>query len=175
MNTYSFTEATPLLKFVEANKKHIIGSKLKRLHIQYWPNHGRNSLNEIPVVLEFENYCIAVNYLIYSDMELLIGTKGELVKDQILAAVVNIRNEVHDYFSEEFGCGIQKELIENCKIVDIQIERFSDAFEYNTNGDIRPSCGDYFSAIRICLDSGISLCLCGVDSITDGYIEVWCE
>ena len=176
MNTYSFTEATPLLQFIEENKTSIIGSTLKYLHAEYWPEHGRRSLSDIPVVFEFENYCIVINYLIYSDMELIIGKKEELVKDRDVAFLVNIRDRRYDYYSEEFEHGINKELIENCKIVDIQVDRFSEAFECNgATGEMRPDGGDYFSTVRVCLDSGIVLCLCGVDSITDGYVEVWYE
>ena len=176
MNTYSFTEATPLLKFIDENKRYIIGSTLKYLHTEYWPEHGQRSLSDIPVVLEMADYCIVVNYLIYSDIELIIGKKEEIVTDQDVAYIVNIRNEIHDYYSEEFGCGIKKEQVENCKIVDIQVDRFSEAFECNgATGEMRPDGGDYFSTIRICLDSGVILCLCGVDSITDGYVEIWYE
>ena len=175
MNTYSFTEAAPLLQFIEENEKCIIGSTLKYLHTEYWPEHGRRSLSDIPVVLELADYCIIVNYLIYSDIELIIGKKEELVKDQDVEYLVNIRDRRYDYYSEEFERGIKKELIEDCKIVDIQVDRFSKAFECNTNGDMRPDGGDYFSTIRIYLDSGVVLCLCGVDSITDGYVEVWYE
>lgn len=176
MNTYSFTEATPLLQFIEENKTSIIGSTLKYLHTEYWPEHGRRSLSDIPVVFEFENYCIVINYLVYSDMELIIGKKEELVKDRDVEFLVNIRDRRYDYYSEEFECGINKELIENCKIVDIQVDRFSEAFECNgATGEMRPDGGDYFSTVRVCLDSGIVLCLCGVDSITDGYVEVWYE
>ena len=176
MNTYSFTEATPLLQFIEENKTSIIGSTLKYLHTEYWPELGRSSLSDIPVVFEFENYCIVINYLIYSDMELIIGKKEELVKDRDVEFLVNIRDRRYDYYSEEFERGINKELIENCKIVDIQVDRFSEAFECNgATGEMRPDGGDYFSTVRVCLDSGIVLCLCGVDSITDGYVEVWYE
>ena len=176
MNTYSFTEATPLLQFIEENKTSIIGSTLKYLHTEYWPEHGERNLSENPVVLEFTDYCIVVNYLIYSDMELVIGKKEEIVNNQDVAYIVNIRNKIHDYYSEEFDRGINKELIENCKIVDIQVDRFSEAFECNgATGEMRPDGGDYFSTVRVCLDSGIVLCLCGVDSITDGYVEVWYE
>lgn len=176
MNTYSFMEAAPLLKFIDENKKCIIGCALKQFHTEYWPEHGRRSLSDIPVVLELENYCIAINYLIYSDIEIVIGTKDKLERNEAIADVINIRNVIHDYYSEEFECGIKKELIENCKIVDIQIERFSEAFECNgATGEMRPDGGDYFSTIRLYLDSGVVLCLCGVDSITDGYVEVWCE
>ena len=176
MKTYSFTEATMLMKFIDENKENIIGCSLKQFHTEYWPHYGRSSLSDIPVVLEFANYCIAINYLIYSDIEIVIGTKDKLQRNKTIADVINIRNVIHDYYSEEFELGIKKELIEGCKIVDIQIERFSEAFECNgATGEMRPDGGDYFSTIRICLDSGVVLCLCGVDAITDGYVEVWCE
>ena len=130
---------------------------------------------KITCTLELEEYCVVVNYLIQSDIELVVGKKEEIVNIQDVAHIVNIRNVIHDYYSEEFERGIKKNLIENCKIVDIQVDRFSEAFECNTNGDIRPAGGDYFSTIRITMDSGVILCLCGVDSITDGYVEVWYE
>lgn len=176
MNTYSFVEASPLLKFIEDNKKYIIGFKLKYLHTEFWPEYERRSLSDMPVVLEFENYCIVINYLVYSDIELVIGKKEELVKDREVADIVNIRNNMHDYYREEFERGIKKELIESCKIVDIQVDRFSEAFECDgATGEMRPDGGDYFSTIRLCLDSGGSLCFCGVDSILGGYVEVWYE
>ena len=176
MKTYSFTEATMLMNFIDENKENIIGCVLKQFHTKYWPQYGRRSLSDIPVVLELPNCCIAINYLIYSDIEIVIGTKDELERNEEIANVINIRNEIIDYYSEEFEMGVKKELIESCKIVDIQIERFSEAFECNgATGEMRPDGGDYFSTIRIYLDSGVVLCLCGVDAISDGYVEVWCE
>ena len=175
MNTYHFTEATPLLKFIDENKENIIGCTLCYFHAEYWPCHGRSDISDIPIILELTDYCIAIEYVIYSSIWITIGTRDELKENHDIGCVIDLRNRIQDYYCEEFEEGICKELIENCKIVDIQIERFSDAFECNTNGDIRPAGGDYFSTIRITLDSGVVLCLCGVDSVTDGYVEVWYE
>ena len=80
-----------------------------------------------------------------------------------------------DYYDEELELGEEKHLIENCVITDIQIERFSYEFECDIQGNIRPEGGDYFSTIRLYLDSGKVLCFRGADSICDGYIEIWCE
>ena len=176
MKTYSFTEATPLINFIAENKKHIIGSTLKYFGAEHWLFHNREMISEWPVVLSINNYCIAVNYLVPSDMELITGTEEELTQIKELKWVVESRNEIIDYFGEEFGDGIKKELIEGCTIKDIQIERFSEAFECNgPTGEMRPEGGDYFSTIRMHLNSGIVLCLCGAPALWDGYIEYWCE
>ena len=70
----------------------------------------------------------------------------------------------------------KKEEIENCKIIGVTVDRFSHAFECNPcTGEMRPEGGDYFSTIRLFLDSGTTLCFCGEDSISDGYMDMWCE
>ena len=61
MNTYSFTEATPLLQFIEENKTSTIGSTLKYLHTEYWPRYDRESISDRPAILELENLCVARN------------------------------------------------------------------------------------------------------------------
>ena len=175
MKSFSFIEATPLIKFIEENKKHIIGHTLKKFHTQYWPEHDTYHISDIPVVLELDDYCIVVHYLVTSDIELVIGQKEDLIKDPYVEHVVNLRHELPDYYHDFLNQGIPKELIENCKILDIHVERFSDAFEYNIAGDERPNGGDYFSTIRLCLDSDLKLCFYGEDAICDGYIRIWCE
>lgn len=176
MHVYHFSEATPLIKFIDEKKDRIIGGTLKRLDTLYWPIYERANISELPVILEMDDYCIVVNYLLVSDIEIRIGKKEALMKDEDAAYLFNIRNEMQDYYEEELELGIKKALIENCKIEDIQIERFSEAFECNSaTGEMRPEGGDYFSVIRIYLDRGVTLCLCGVDAITDGYVKVWCE
>lgn len=175
MRTYHFTEAEHLTTFIKENKEKILGCCLHQLYTDYWPCHQRTSISDIPVVIVLSDYYLIIKYLIPSDIEITIGTKDEIVKDDEIAHVISLKNDMVDYYCEEFGDGIKKELIENCKIEDIQVERFSDAFECNTNGDMRPKDGDYFSTIRVFLDSGKVLCFCGADSVLDGYIEIWCE
>ena len=175
MKKFHFTEAKPLMTFLEMHKEKIIGHPLHKLDIEYWPGQNRSVLTDRPLVLQLDEYCLAIRYFITSDMEILVGTKEELEEDDDAAFTIHTRNEVNDYYDEEFGDGEKREWIENCKITEITVDRFSEAFEYNTNGDVRPAGGEYFSAIRFRLDSGKTLCFCGVDSITDGYVQVWCE
>ncbi len=176
MKSYSFDEARPLKEFIEANKDKIVGHILSRLHVEYWPEYNRCHISDMPVVLELENYCIVVYYLIPSDIEIIVGMKDEVSQNKDVAYVFDTGKEVVDYYSEEFKTGINKELIENCTIKEIEIQCFSKAFECNPcTGEMRPEGGDYFSTIRLHLDSGVILCFCGAESILDGYIEVWCE
>ncbi len=173
MKKYHFTEAEPLIKFIDDNRNVIIGSTLKYLHTLYWPFRGRISYSEKPVILEFDDFCVVIKYFVYSDIEIIVGTKEELIVDNDL--LFNVRDVLVDYYGEEFGDGVEKELVENRKIIDIKIDRFSEEFECNTQGDIRPAGGDYFDTIRICMDSGLSLCICGEAAIMDEYVDVWCE
>ncbi len=177
MNTYSysFTEAAPLLEFIDKNKKSIVGCTLKQFHTEFWPWYDYENLSDRPVILELENLCVAIDYRVTSSISLLVGQREDVEREEQVASIIDLRNRVVDYYNEEFGEGVEKEKIEGCKIVDIQIDRFSTAFECNTNGDVRPNGGDYFSTIRISLDSGVRLCLRGAAAIIDGYVEIWCE
>ena len=80
-----------------------------------------------------------------------------------------------DYYGEEFGYGEDKDQIEGRIILDVSVERFSEAFRCGKTGKMRPAGGDYFSTIRLFLDSGKILCSTGLDDITDGWNEMWCE
>ncbi len=176
MKEYDFTEATPLLSFLEMYQEKIVGKRLKNFYTNYWPDYGHRSLSEYPIVFELEGYFVEISYFVPSDMGILIGTKEELEQNKDIKDIINIKNRLIDYYNEEFARGVKKEEIENCKITGIEVECFSSAFECNPcTGEMRPEGGDYFSTIRIHLDSGIALCFCGADSILDGYIEIWCE
>ena len=181
MKEYNFIEATPLLYFIEKNQDKIIGTHLKNLYINIWPRHGRCDILEDPIVLDFDCFLIAIDYLVPSNMDITIGSREEMMGINRIADVLSIKDRRIDYYSENdyypgFFNPIKKEEIENCKVVKIDVERFSSAFECDPcTEEIRPEGGDYFSTIRIYLDSGLALCFCGADSILDGYIEVWCE
>ena len=175
MKAYHFTEAENLITFIEENKEKIIGRCLRQLFVEWWPCYQQENISDIPVVIGLSDCYLIIDYVIPSDMVITVGSKDEIFKDDRAAHVIGIKNCLVDYYCEEFGDGIEKELIENCKIVDIQVERFSDAFEYNIHGDMRPQGGDYFPTIRVFLDSGKVLCFCGASAILDGYIEIWCE
>lgn len=176
MHSYNFIEAKPLLDFIEKNKDKIIGHTLKKLHTEYWPDCGRVSLSDNDVVLELDDYCIVINYLIISDIQITVGSKEDVSQNQETAKIINYRNVIQDYYAAEFERGVKKELIEERRIEKIEIERFSESFECNAStGKTRPDGGDYFSDIRLYLDSGLMLCLCAADSTMDGYIELWCE
>ncbi len=176
MREYSFTEATPLIEFLDKYQDKIVGNHIKNFYVDFWPNYGRCSLSDCPVVLELDDCFVVISYLIPSDIGIMVGTKNELSANKDVADMIDIKNVLVDYYNQEFSLGVKKEEIENCKITKIDVERFSSAFECNSaTEEIRPEGGDYFSTIRLHLDSGTILCFCGADSITDGYIEVWCE
>ena len=176
MKKYHFKEATPFIAFIEKYKSQIIGNTLNKLHTLYWPEPNWRTMSDETVILEIGNVCVSIDYFIPSDIEIRVGSKNLFEADKYYSEVMNLRNTFIDYFGEEFGRGIKKELIENRVIEAIEIERFSEAFEINPcTEEIRPDGGDYFSTIRVRLDSNVTLCFCGAESICDGYIYVWCE
>lgn len=175
MKVLQFYEATPLIDFIEQHRSDIIGHTLTELFTFFWPYRNRRVMSDEPIIFKLDNCFLVVNYLIYSDMEIVVCSEEELENDRTCAHLLHIKNEVCNYYDDEFGDGEKKDQIEGRTIVGIAVERFSEAFEYNTAGDMRPAGGDYFSTIRLHLDSGKTLCFCGCDSITDGYNEIWCE
>ena len=171
---FQFVEATPFIEFIEKNKSRIIGHILKELFTDYWPDKIRYMMSDQPFIIRIDDLFIMINYLIPSDIELIIGSKEEIAQVD-KCDMLQIKNRLQDYYEEEFEDGVKKELIEGRIITGIDIERFSEEFECNCQGKTRPAGGDYFSTIRIRLDSGTTLCLCGDDAIVDGYMRFWCE
>lgn len=177
MKTYHFIKAEPLLAFIEKYREKIVGQTLKHFDSDLWllANNQHHSSDE-PVILELDDYYIAIYYFLTSDLKICIGKKEEIEKDRKVAYTMGWRSYVFDYYGEEFGVGEKKELIEGCKVIDITVERFSTAFECDAvTGKMRPDGGDYFSTIRIYLDSGKKICLCGESALCDGYVSIWCE
>lgn len=172
MKKYNFIEAEPLIQFIQTHQNKIIGKTLKKFYTEYWPEENLASSSCEAVVLEIDEYCIDLHYHFPSDITITVGQKEEIEQYQWKKMIIDIRNDIENYFDY----GVKKELIEGCKIESIEIKHFSHAFECNpVTGEMRPDGGDYFSTIKLNLDSGKALCFCGASSICDGYIEIWCE
>jgi hypothetical protein len=176
MREYDFTEATPFIEFLDKHRDKIIGSRLKSLYVHIWPEYRGCVFFDCPAVLELDAGFVVISYYLPSDIGITFGTKEEIMQIREAADVIDGKYLMVDYYRREFDLGIKKEEIENCKIVRVTVDRFSNAFECNPcTGEMRPEGGDYFSTIRLFLDSGITLCFCGEDSISDGYMDMWCE
>lgn len=176
MNVYSFTEAQPLMDFIASHYNEIVGHTIEKLYIDYWPGLGlfKHSMSDEPVVLEMDNGCIWLTYLDFSDLTINTGSKEELQQDELVEYVMRLRDEIINYFEYDDD-SVKKEDIEGRTVTDISVDRFSSAFEYNIQGDMRPEGGDYFLTIRLHLDNGMRLCFCGSDAGSDGYICSWVE
>ena len=176
MREYCFTEATPFIEFLDKYQSKIIGTQLKNLYIDSWHSYGQRVWSDQPVVLELDNCFVVINYFIPSDISILVGTKNEVLRDKDVNKMIHRKDQFFDYCGREFGFGVKPEEIKNCRITETEVEKFSSAFECNpSTGAGRPDGGDYFSTIRLYLDSGATLCFCGADSMDDGYIQVWCK
>ena len=176
MKEYDFNEATPLIDFFNKNQEKIIGSRLKRFYGGDWPAYGSYRSSDLPIVLELDDIFVVVHYYFVSDIGIIIGTKDEVSQNENIHYMINKLERIIDYRERGFARDAKQEEIENCKIIKITVNQFSSAFECNpVTEEIRPDGGDYFSTIRLYLDSGTVLCFCGEDSMADGYITVWCE
>ena len=173
MQVFDFTEAEPLLRFIESHSKEIIGHAIKSFYIDIWPMLGRDDISDEPVVLEMDNGCIQFTYLVYSDLTITVGSIDEIRQDYRVDGVMKRRDRIKNYF--DYDGSVKKEDIEGRTVINITVDRFSHEFDYNIQGDLRPEGGDYFSTIRLHLDNGMCLCFCGEDAIMDGYVRVWCE
>ena len=169
MKSFYFEEATPLIDFFEQHKNNIIGHTLEELITDNWPVKAQRVLSDTPVILKLDNCTLVVTYYFPSSMTIRVCTEEELENDMNIVGLLHCGP--HHFDRRE----IRKQKIQGRKIADITVERFSDAFECDPHGDVRPAGGDYFSTIRLFLHKGKTLCLRGVDSIIDGYSEMWCE
>ncbi len=172
METIRFTEAEPFIEFIERNKQSILGHTLVQYCSDWWPVNRKWITDEI-IILEMDDYCLAFSYLIPSDIEITIGTKKELESDKNYVEMLHIKQHLRSFFEDDPYYNETKHLIEGCKVVGVEVERFSKEFECNCyTGETRPDGGDYFNVIRLFLDSGTTLCF---DGYGEGYTEFWCE
>ena len=173
MKIISFTEATPLIDYIEKYREEIVGHTLKHLFINYWPGKNGASSSDEPVILELDSICLLIEYLVLSNLTIKIGSLEEIKNEDGAEKIITIRDHIINYF--EFCDDVKREDIEGQVITDITVDRFSHSFEYNIQGDEHPDGGDYFSTIRVSLKNGLTLCMRGDDAICDGYICYWCE
>lgn len=173
MKEFQFEEAEPFLAFINANREHFIGHEIKELFTQYWIPRTEDISSDEPVVFVMDDCCIVVDFFFPSDITISIGTREEIQEDTSLSSVMNTKKAVHDYYGCELDWGVKKEDIEGCKIIGVELERFTEWPDMEIIQ--RPKIGDYFSTVRISLSSGKTLCLSGDSSIADGYVLLWCE
>ena len=194
-----FDEATPLIDFIEQHRSQIVGHQLKELLTHFWPMKNRCVISDELVIVKIDDYCLAIDYVVRSDISIMVYTEeeyenriGQISKPQIWhmhfdnyeeeldyrvrsSFIPEIKTICVDYYDEEFGDGEEKDLIEGRIITDVTVERFSDSIYIDVGRHERPAGGDYFSTIRLILDSGKTLCFSGEDGSADGWIDIWCE
>ena len=172
VETFRFQECKPFREFININRSEIVDHRIEHFYINYWPKTNGKVMSDEPVVLELDDRCILLRYLLLSDLTIHVGPKEKIRLRDRVNDVICLRDECPDFF--DYYDQVKREDIEGRTIIDIDVEQFSNAFECNIQGDERPEGGDYFSTIKLFLDSGIVLCFCGADAEADGYIYVWC-
>lgn len=165
MEKLIFKEAAPLLDFIEKHRNKIIGNTIKK----FYSAHYYGDLNPAPVAFSLEGFDLILCYLIYSDMTLWIAEEGAIQKDPQLNFIYPKNPAIYrPYLNEEEFPYLDQ------KIADIEIERFSNAFEINpSTGAMRPAGGDYFKKITVQLENGKKFYICAAPTSYDGYLCLW--
>ena len=167
IKTFSFTEAAPLIDFIEKHKNSIVG---KSIHA-FYSSALFGDMTDEPLAFEFDDFILVLQYFFYSDITIRTIEPNLFHSDESLNFLYkNIewsRNVRHYIQKIDFPYN-------NAKIVDISIECFSEEFEINgATGETRPNGGDYFRTITIHLENGHQFHICALDAMADGYVRVW--
>jgi len=167
VQTFSFTEAAPLISFIQKHKSELVGKCINC----FYSSNVFGSISDEPLVFEFDDFVLVLHYFFYSDMTIQIIDPELFHSDETLNFLYRDiweSRHVHHYIQKiDFP-------YTNCKITDITVEQFSEEFEINgATGETRPDGGDYFKMITVHLENGKQFYICALDAISDGYVEIW--
>lgn len=164
---YTFTEATPFLKFLEEHRNEIIGQRMKSFYLGSYYEDSRACLGtDNPIVVELEKFSIAIQFFWLSDITLTVFDTEMLKNDRDLRFLY-----ANTPYSKETRFPVE-EIATSCKgerIKNISIERFTHAFE---GIEEHPEGGDYFSTITVTTENDLTFDISGGDAFDDGYIHV---
>ncbi len=175
---FTFTEATPLIRWLDEHRDRFIGHRLERIYSPSSLFRGDGTeTSEYPAFLVLDDICLCVDYLVISDLRILTADPGDFtveeesrdkygMKDVYFHQTLPEEDEVWTSWNPlRFGMGQ--------KITDVRVDRFSEGFE-DWEGELKPD-GDYFATLRIVLEDGTTLCMQGEMPIDDGYLDIWFE
>ena len=174
MMCYRFYEAASLMRFIEDNRKVFIGHALIYSSVYFWHARFNGEFIDEPFILESDNGFIDIDFRYPSEMTITVGTKDEFLRDKNYEKILRNRKPISAYVGTKSYGGPATDCAEDYTIVDIEVERFSHAFECEpSSGAIRPDGGDYFSEIVLTFRNGRKLFIRGSDAANDGYTEIW--
>lgn len=110
-------------------------------------------------VIKFQYNFFSMMYITYTDLDSLREEEKMNLSDdrEVLLCKLNLEYD-------------------KSKIVDYEIEQFSDEYIIEPSSDMtRPEGGDYFKEIIFHLDNDKKLCICAQNAEFDGYCDVWVE
>lgn len=171
IQSYNFDSRKEFVGFIKMYQHRIIGKGITCIYCAY---KYISKLNDCPMIIAFPDLMIAVEYMYESDIVLHVLPPDFFDK---------YRNQdvSTDLFDAELYLSYKDKEVENfdyCNvpIKSISVEPFSGAhYRDSMSDELRPEGGDYFLTIRLHLANGKALCICGEDSINDGYMDVWVE
>ena len=165
---YSFTEATPLIQFLENIKDKLIGKKIMHYYRDTCTGGG-----ESPAVFVIGDMAIIVYYYWYSWMSVKIVDKESFYADTSLQFLYEDIPESRNVWYTEY-CYDKEVAFVGKRIERIIVERFFEEHETSPAlGGIRPNGGDYFKTITVQMSNGKAFYICGEEALCDGYMDIW--
>ena len=171
VTTYCFDTRNELVEFLKMHKKEIVGQKIKCIYSAYG---YIETLDDWPIILSFSEYMVAVEYMYLSDIVL------HILPVDFFHRFKNAPQQT-EFFDSDFYLSYEDDVAKNFTSNNTAVENISvKAFSYghyrdSVSDEFRPEGGDYFSTIKLHLQNGMRLCICGKDSVHDGYMDVWEE
>ena len=165
---FEFTEATPLIQWIESHKEKWIGQK-----IAHYYRDRRTGPGKAPAVFVVGEWAVIVELLWPSCLAVTIVDQESFLADTSLNFLYKDIPESRNVRFAEF-CFDDKTEFVGKRITNILVNRFSGEHETHPDlGGVRPKGGDYFAAITVELSNGNSFSICAEDALFDGYMTVW--
>ena len=123
-NHYEFTEATPFVEFLNENKDKLIGQTIRRIY-------ANGSMVDEPIVIEFERFCIVIEYWQTSNITLFVIDTASFKKDPSLNFIYKMMNEASTLSYTIYPYEVERFNYAHTTITDIYIERCNCEIEIN--------------------------------------------
>lgn len=187
-NKYDFTEAEPLLRFIDENRDKIIGQHIRGFYsvglfagYSDFYNMTENEPDDwvfytllsggetdCPIAFRLDDFCIVVEYYFISELGLYITDTDSLISDLSLNFLFK---DIPESSALSYNLKKTEFPYTDKEISDIQIERFSEEFEIDpSTGETCPDGGDYFSTITVTFTDNERMHIHGGDADDDGYM-----
>lgn len=148
-----------------------------------------NDEEELTYIMSQENYRYSLTdtaFAIYFDNDLVlyistvVYSMGTFDLTSIqknshhLKKITNVDGfRIEEYNEKNYFTIYEINEFNHLKIVDVQINGFSEEYQIDVEGTTRPANGDYYKEIFLIMDNGQVICLAAKDIVYDGFMDIF--